>query len=221
MNVHVQKPSGAPPCILEMQCCAILGDLRARLCEEESCEACFLQLLLNDKSLDCFSDETRLTACGIFHGVTLTLVKTIVPIIFTWGDHCVKKWNGFTGKCLQVLSGHQGYVRCIHISTDRSTILTCSDDDTAKIWDSNTGVCKQTLRGHSTGRGHSINSAFFSADGSMAVTSSTDETAMIWDCATGKDKHILKHHDVVNSAVFSPDGSTVLTASLDETAQIS
>ncbi len=122
-----------------------------------------------------------------------------------------------TGKRLQALKGHTGWIKCAVFSPNSKLVLTASEDSTARIYEVATGNCVQILEGHTRG----LISADFSPDGTLALTTSEDSTARIFEVATGSLLHVLRgHSDVVRNAGFSPNGELVLTAGSDHQARI-
>ena len=49
-------------------------------------------------------------------------------------DRTVRIWDALSGKCLQVLEGHQGQVRTVAFSPNGSLLASGSEDGTIKIW---------------------------------------------------------------------------------------
>lgn len=52
-------------------------------------------------------------------------------------DGTARIWDAWTGDCVAVLSGHTGRLNAVVASKDGSTIVTCSDDNSACVWDGN------------------------------------------------------------------------------------
>lgn len=112
---------------------------------------------------------------------------------------------------------HEGDVRHVAFSPDRSLLLTASDDRHARIWDLATGELRYPPITH----GGEVVFGDFSPDGTRFLTASSDRKARVFDTATGRmitDR--IQHDYEVHQAVFSPDGRHVGTASSDETARV-
>jgi len=60
----------------------------------------------------------------------------------------VKIWDVRSGKCTQILKGHNNCVNSVAISLDGKTVVSGSYDKTVKIWDVNSGKDIKTLKGH-------------------------------------------------------------------------
>lgn len=54
--------------------------------------------------------------------------------------------------CVQVISGHLGWVRCTAVDVSNEWFATGSADRTIKIWDLASGQLKLTLTGHVRGK---------------------------------------------------------------------
>jgi WD40 repeat protein len=138
----------------------------------------------------------------------------------------VRLWDAATGKELQALTGHAGWVTAAAFSPDGTRIVTAGHDKTARVWDARTGARLAEIKGHAGW----VMSAAFSPDGSRVVTSSEDRTAKVWEvpavapeggARTAEPLLELKGHTGwVMSAAFSPDGSRVVTASHDKTVKL-
>ena len=122
-----------------------------------------------------------------------------------------------SGKELQVLRGHTGWLTSAVFSPDGKLALTASSDSTSRIYEVASGKELKVLRGHTS----LIISAVFSPDGKLALTASMDSTSRIYEVPCGKELQVLRGHtSLIWSAVFSPDGKLALTASRDSTSRI-
>jgi WD40 repeat protein len=91
-------------------------------------------------------------------------------------DKTIKIWDVTTGKVLNTLKGHEGYVLSVGFSPDGKK-LAGSDDNTIKIWDVTTGKVLNTLKGHEGW----VYSVGFSPDGKQLASGSEDKTIILWD----------------------------------------
>ena len=82
-------------------------------------------------------------------------------------------WNGFNGKLIHELAGHQGHVLDVAIGAGGAEVATASTDGTARIWDGVTGLLRAPLFGHT----NFVRTVDFSPDGQSVVTASVDGTA--------------------------------------------
>ncbi|MBT9311406.1 WD40 repeat domain-containing protein [Leptothoe kymatousa TAU-MAC 1615] len=126
-------------------------------------------------------------------------------------DGTVKLWDR-SGRELQTLEGHSGWVWSVSFSPDGQTLASGSSDGTVKLWD-RSGRELQTLEGH-TG---TVSSVSFSPDGQTLASGSSDGTVKLWD-RSGRELQTLEGHtDWVWSVSFSPDGQTLASGSDDGT----
>lgn len=50
-------------------------------------------------------------------------------------DGTARVWDPWSGDCAAVLEGHSGRLNAVVTSSDGTTIITCSDDNTARVWE--------------------------------------------------------------------------------------
>ncbi|MCA9964982.1 MAG: protein kinase [Anaerolineales bacterium] len=123
----------------------------------------------------------------------------------------IRLWDAHTGKELNELVGHVGWVGYGTFSPDSQFALTVGQDGTARLWDVATGNEVRRFIGHTD----AVFNGFFSPNGQYIVTGSYDRTARLWDVATGREvKQFRGHTDFVNVG-FSPDSKRVVTGSGD------
>lgn len=85
-------------------------------------------------------------------------------------------------KLMRVISGHQGWVRCIAVDHSNQFFATGSNDRTIKFWDLASGKLKLTLTGHiSAVRGLALSSRH-----AYLYSCSEDKTVKCWDLETNK-----------------------------------
>jgi WD40 repeat protein len=131
-------------------------------------------------------------------------------------DRLAMIWNGFNGKLIHELSGHQGQVLGVAIGPGGTEVATASTDGTARIWDAAAGAVRAPLFGH----GNFVRTVDFSPDGQAVVTASVDGTARTW-ALNGRRMAILAGHaGALVDARFSSDGSSVVTAGEDGTVRV-
>jgi len=66
--------------------------------------------------------------------------------VATSGVDClVRLWDVSTGKCLQVMQGHEGFVWSVVYSPKGQILATCSVDYSIRLWDVDTGQCLKVL----------------------------------------------------------------------------
>ncbi|KAF8833678.1 WD40 repeat-like protein [Paxillus ammoniavirescens] len=117
---------------------------------------------------------------------------------------------------VQVLEGHEDWVRCVRFCLDDDKLVTGSDDKTLRIWNRMTGAV-EVLRGHSDW----VKNVDVSRDGKMIVSGSDDKTVRIWNRESGEMMHVCEGHESwVSSVEFSPDSSRVVSGSWNSTVWV-
>ncbi len=127
-------------------------------------------------------------------------------------DKNVKLWELSTGKVLQTLTGHNGEITSIAITTHEDNILVIasgSQDKTIKLW-FNT-VPLYTLEGHED----TIQSIAFSPDGKILASGSRDKTIKLWSVPPTEEppRTLQMLEDDVVSIAFNPNGDILASVS--------
>jgi len=134
-------------------------------------------------------------------------------------DSSVRVWDTETGKEVNRLLGHGGYVYSAIFSPDGRHVLSSARDSTARIWDLETSRELHKF----TGIGF-LRPAVFSPDGLQILAIENTNApfrARLWSVSSGVEVARLEGHvGEIESAQFSPDGSTIVTASRDSTVRI-
>ncbi len=131
----------------------------------------------------------------------------------SYGDACVKLFDGKTNQLIRRLEGHPGIVYSLAFSPDGKIIASGSSDQTIKFWDAKTGTLVKALFGHT----RKITLLAFSADAKTLVSGSEDDTVKIWDVSDGRLLRTITAYTPgvggISSVGFSPDGRTVMAGS--------
>jgi WD40 repeat protein len=113
----------------------------------------------------------------------------------------------------RALRGHEDALYRMVFSSDESTLLSASDDQTARVWDVSTGSWR-ALRGHED----DVYNAALSPDGRLVATASFDSSIRLWQLG-GNDEVsqvVGRVEDLEDSKSFvSEDGNMVLTRTHD------
>ena len=133
----------------------------------------------------------------------------------------VKLWDFSSGTLIRNLSGHDGEVTSIAISSDGTTVVSggCDSIDDiqgpvciqgrVKLWETATG---KLLRDFGEYDGL-VTAVAISPSGDQVLAGSYDGTLRLWDSATGQLLHLIKaHSNWIRTVAFSPDGSLLLSA---------
>jgi WD40 repeat protein len=99
------------------------------------------------------------------------------------GDHLIKIWNLKTGKCLNTLYGHAGYVNCLQVPSNNNShvLVSGSSDKTIKVWNFKSGIIHFTLRDH----WKEIKCIKYISNDVLA-SGSADHTIKIWNLKIGQ-----------------------------------
>lgn len=130
-------------------------------------------------------------------------------------DSTVALWSGETGKLLQALSPHKGWVLGTSFSSDGTLLASAAWDKTVCLSDARTGQMLQKLTGHSTGV---WTCAFQTSIGAGLLCSGADDGSLkIWDTRTASSVMSLVggHEDSVKCCAWSPDGSYIASGATD------
>ncbi|ORY20270.1 WD40-repeat-containing domain protein [Naematelia encephala] len=103
-------------------------------------------------------------------------------------DATVRVWDIVTGKCLQILQGHEQKVYSIVYDRHRNRCASGSMDNTVKVWNVATGECLQTLNGHTSLVG------VLGLSPNYIVSAAADASLRVWDANTYEQKHHLASH---------------------------
>ena len=122
-------------------------------------------------------------------------------------DSTIKIWDAATGREMQTLKGHRGWVTSVAFSADSKLVVSGSDNSTIKIWDAATGRETQTLKGYRSW----VTSVAFSADSKLMVSGSGDSTIKIWDVATGQEMQTLAIGTILHNISFDITGAHLNT----------
>jgi len=120
-------------------------------------------------------------------------------------------------KLYRVISGHQGWVRCVNVEPANEWFVTGSADRIIKIWDLATGTLKLSLTGHiSTVRGVCVSSRQ-----PYLFSCAEDKQVKCWDLEYNKTiRHYHGHLSAVYSIDLHPTIDVLVTAGRDATARV-
>ena len=131
------------------------------------------------------------------------------------GDHTVKVRDTSTGKVVQTLRGHEGYVFSVAFSSDGRHLASVGADRKVRLWEWSTEREVFSRPSHNGDYAGTAESVAFSPDGTRFVAGGEDGFATVWDVADGGAAVRLpeKHESAAVSVAFSPDGSLLATGS--------
>ena len=139
-----------------------------------------------------------------------------------------------TRRLAATLTGHQGAVDSLFVSSDGARIISAGRDGTVRVWDGATGECAHINKGF-----HPPIQLALSWDGKFLYSRDADGAAKLWDPTTGRclksyapgskdevfgaktpDKEKLlqalgRHAEGVGAIAASPDGNRIVAGSAD------
>ena len=105
--------------------------------------------------------------------------------------------NATTGSQSAILSEHKLAVTCIAFSSDGTSLVSGSNDQTIKLWDIQTGGIIKTFFGHKC----SVLSVSISADSTTIASGYHYEPICLWNIQAGECSHTIQQYGHV---MFSP-----------------
>ncbi|EFP78940.1 F-box and WD-40 domain-containing protein CDC4 [Puccinia graminis f. sp. tritici CRL 75-36-700-3] len=103
-------------------------------------------------------------------------------------DCTVRAWDIMTGKCTQVMRGHQQKIYSVVLDGSRGRCASGSMDNTVRLWDLSTGETIRILGEHSSLVG------LLGLSPRRLVSAAADATLRVWDPSTGACRYELKGH---------------------------
>lgn len=130
-------------------------------------------------------------------------------IVAVMSGGTIRLWETSSGRCIQILATHSGWVRSVTFSPDGMTFASGGDDGTVRLWEIDSGKCKRVLDVKSGG----IGSVTISPDGLTLASVGEDDTLRLWAVDSGEclwetnDPNL----ELLTFLAFSPDGQTVVS----------
>ncbi|MFB8791317.1 MAG: CHAT domain-containing protein [Potamolinea sp.] len=158
--------------------------------------------------------DTLITGTNVTHNEGTIIQSQIIAALH-------KALNGAQDR--NRLIGHKSSVRYLEFIGDKSsndtTIITRSNDQTFKLWNLKTG---QEVKRHPLDHPEEFTKLALSNDGKNLVSVAQDQTVKLWNSKADKlgKKLPIKHQEKVNSIDFSPNGKTLASASEDKTVKL-
>lgn len=121
------------------------------------------------------------------------------------------------GALMFTLTGHNGRVRAVGISSDGKLVISASDDHTLKVWDLVRGTEERSLTGHSDW----IRALAVMPNEPRTISASDDHTLKIWNIETrAEELSINTYGDLIRALAISSDGRYAISASDDRVINV-
>lgn len=128
-------------------------------------------------------------------------------------DKTLRVWSLQTGKCVQILRGHTGYVTSIAVSADGHRIYSGAWDKTVRIWNRDTGECLHIFQGHT----REVACVAVTPDGSRLLSGARDNTIKAWDLQTYSEIETFMDHNYVTTLAIDHQGAFFVSGSYANT----
>jgi WD40 repeat protein len=165
--------------------------------------------------------ETNLNGANLYNSLTTRSFGLSISMIMSaddrqfitsHDDNTIRIWDRASGRELQQLTGHRGYVNCFALSRDGQWLYSSSDDRTIKKWNLANGNCQHTFEGHES----SVRAISLSEDEHLLYSGSGDLTIKEWNLANGNCQRTFSgHQNWVIAITLSEDGKWLYSSSDD------
>ena len=120
-------------------------------------------------------------------------------------------------KLMRVISGHQGWVRCLAVDPMNKFFVSGSNDRTIKFWDLIEGKLKVTLTGHI----NTVRGLVLSNRHPYLFSCGEDKKVLCWDLEQNKVvRHYHGHLSGIYSIALHPELDVLVTGGRDATARV-
>ncbi|KAL1458121.1 hypothetical protein WDU94_008292 [Cyamophila willieti] len=117
----------------------------------------------------------------------------------------------------RTLVGHEGPVRKLSFSPDKTLLLSCSQDTTIRLWSLLLWRCLVVYKGH----GHPVWDVKFSPHGYYFASAGHDRIARLWATDSYQPLRLfVGHYSDVDCLQFHPNSNYVATGSSDRTIRL-
>lgn len=142
-------------------------------------------------------------------------------VVSASSEGTLEVWNLNDGQQMFTFKGHDESVNAValisinssHISTgstERTLLISASNDKMIKVWDLSDGTLINTLKGHEA----SVNAVTITPDRKFIVSGSYDRTLKVWDLSNGQLLHTFRSYvDNVRALDISPSGKHIISSS--------
>jgi WD40 repeat protein len=121
-------------------------------------------------------------------------------------DNTIRIWDRSSGKELQTLTKHQGFVNCLTLSKNGQLFYSAGSDGVIREWKLADGICQRTFEGHQS----SVRAIALSADGQFLYSGSHDGVIREWKLADGICQRTFEGYQIsVRTIALSADGQFI------------
>ncbi|NMB90349.1 MAG: WD40 repeat domain-containing protein [Chloroflexi bacterium] len=122
----------------------------------------------------------------------------------------IRRWDLATGKCLQVLEGHENTVDAMCLTADGNTLVSAAQDHTLRVWDVSSGKNVHVYQ-------HQYPKSLALMPGEEQVVVGEYKWISLVDVTTGKHGQAwsARQNNFVHSIALSPDGQVAVTAAFE------
>ncbi|HAB15641.1 MAG TPA: protein kinase [Verrucomicrobiota bacterium] len=123
-------------------------------------------------------------------------------------DPTIRIWDAATGKLINSLTGHTGWVCNLEFTKDGRRLISAASDQTIRCWDTSTWRETGVLRGHTD----EIHAVAISDTAHLIASAGKDGNLMLWqdDWASAPEKYRLLPENLKYGQVLPLDNSRVL-----------
>lgn len=156
------------------------------------------------------------TESGKDTNLFLSLYRNKNHIAFRKNKLVTPEWHA-PWKLYRVISGHNGWVRCIDVDPTNNWFVTGSNDRVIKFWDLASGKLKLSLTGHI----NSVRAVVISNRHPYLFSAGEDKQVKCWDLEQNKVvRHYHGHLSGVHSLTLHPSLDVIITGGRDCVARV-
>lgn len=192
---------------------------------------CFYTFLHSTEKINCLdiSEDSSLIACGFddssikIWSLTPSKLRTLktpneLSKIDKEADDVLERiMNDKSATDCRTLCGHSGPVYGLNFNSDKSFLISSSEDGTIRLWSLHTFTNLVVYKGHL----YPVWDVQFSPQGYYFASCSYDRTVRLWSTENAQPLRIFAGHlSDVNVVDFHPNGNYIATGSSDRTVRI-
>ncbi|ELR15292.1 U3 small nucleolar RNA-associated protein 15 family protein [Acanthamoeba castellanii str. Neff] len=141
-----------------------------------------------------------------------------VHIFSSSDDKTVRYWDLPTEKEIQIMKGHQDYVRCgSTVASSPALWISGGYDHRVILWDTRSGQAVIKIN-----HGHPLEAVLPFPSSTLLFTAGSDNEIRVWDILAGGRmiRSVSNHQKAITTLAFNADGSRLISGSLDQHLKI-